>query len=127
MIISHEWSKKKLCWEFYVDGKRVGRGRYESVDPGTTGYDYEMCLEMNDISCTEFCFFLTGPLTVHVVHYDTITVGKDIHRQTITSYDRGLCGVYSGSMVERIIEYCRAICSEDGSSYEFENPELKGE
>lgn len=83
-----------------------------------------MRLEMKDISCTKFYFFLTGPLTVHVVHYDTLAVGKDIHRQTITSYGRGLCGVYSGSIVEKIIEYCRTICLEDGSSYEFENPEL---
>jgi hypothetical protein len=127
MIISHKWNKKKECWEFYVDGERVGRGRYDIIDPGDTGYDYEMCLEMKDISCTKFCFFLTGPLTVHVVHYDTPTVGKDIHRQTITTYERGLCGVYADSMIEKIIEYCRAICSKDGSSYEFENPELKGE
>lgn len=124
MIISHHWNKKKACWDFKVDGKRVGRGRYVEIDPGNTGYDYEMCLKMKDASCTEFCFFLTGPLTVHVIHYDAIPVGKDVHRQTITSYERGLCGVYSGSTVEKIIEYCRAICLADGSSYEFENPEL---
>lgn len=124
MIISHKWNKKKEYWEFYVDDKLVGIGRYEVIDPGDTGYDYEMCLKMKDIVFTKFCFFLTGPLTVHVVHYDTITVGKYIHRQTVTTYERGLCGVYSDSIVEKIIEYCRAICSKDGSSYEFENPEL---